>query len=100
MPRYRLIASIACLTVLGALLDCAASNDNTTDVATSVAALTSAQCTYQGFNTSAATCFANFDACSNATGANIDDCRATLRGCMPPPPDGGPSGSHGGGGCP
>lgn len=89
--RRTMIAFSAAVTWLAG---CA--NDNTSSSTTSdSAALTTAQCTFVGDDTAAQACFTAFDTCKTAEGANIDDCLATLKSCLPPPPQRGPGG-HGG----
>jgi hypothetical protein len=77
--KTRLCLTAVCLTL-------AACNSDTELVATESDALLGAQCTFEDFRAQADACFATFEACASADGADIEPCHAALRGCLPPPP--------------
>ncbi len=72
--------------------------DKLTSATSDSAALTTAQCTFLGNDTAAQACFDAFDTCKTAANANIDDCLAALKSCLPPPPQRGPGGPRPGDG--
>src|SRR5581483_10641663 len=75
---------------------------------TTDSSLTSAQCTFQGFNSAVQACFDTFKTClANSEEATAADCQAALKACLPAPPQrpqadgsggpqGGPRGDCGG----
>ena len=73
---------------------CTGSTDQT--VTSAAAALTTAQCTFEGFDGAAKACFETFATCRAAEGAVEADCRTALDACLPGPP----AGSHAGHGAP
>ncbi len=81
---------------------CTASTDQT--VTSTADALTTAQCTFEGFDDAAKACFDTFATCRAAAGAVEADCKTALDACLPPPPagshagHGGPGEGHCGGG--
>jgi hypothetical protein len=74
-----------------------------TDATSTSSSLTTAQCTFQGFNSAVSTCFDQFKTClANSEEATAADCRAALQQCLPPPPQGPQAGGPGAprrGGC-
>ena len=96
-PTPRLISPL--LFAAAVLAACNGTSDTVTSQAS---ALTTAQCTYQGFDTAAKACFDTFNTCKNAAGADLATCKSALDTCLPPPPAGSHPGHGGmeGGMCP
>ena len=82
---HHLKLSARCLALTLAIAGCAGTE---TLVAAESDALLGAQCTYDGFKAAADACFTAFDACANAEGADVEVCKADLKACLPPPPEG------------
>jgi hypothetical protein len=74
------------------LVGCGTDKTISTTTTSDSTALTTAQCTYLGDDAAAQACFTAFDTCKVAANANIDDCLATLKSCLPAPPQRGPGG--------
>jgi hypothetical protein len=91
------------LAALGAaaVAACAGAGSTSTSTSTSsqvTAALDVAQCTFLADRAAAQACEQAFATCVAQAGADLAACRATLKACLPPPPDGGfPDGDHHGG---
>jgi hypothetical protein len=79
----------------------AACSDTTDLVTTDSSQLLGAQCTYDDFRATADACFATYETCATASGADVEACLDALHACLPPPPrpPGGPGPGHGDGGC-
>lgn len=105
--RTPLVLMIAGLVSLVAVTACGGSVDTSADTAsTQEQALTEAQSSYSDAKAAAEACFATFDTCKSATGADVATCETALHACLPkeagpgphcggPPHPGGPGGPGG-----
>jgi hypothetical protein len=71
------------LALFGLAAVTACSAGTTTDTGATAEALTEATASADDAKATADACFATFEACTKADGADVDACRATLKTCLP-----------------
>lgn len=81
MRLNRLVMALSLTTFAGCDVEALTSVTDTTE------ALETAQTDFCAFRAQADACRQAFDACVAVEGADVEACRVTLHGCLPPPPE-------------